>query len=197
MNSLNKERFRPRFSIRALAILIILVCCYAACSGPTKRDGERDVFVTSLGHVVAVAPLVVSNEEYGFRFDDESTVPVSRRYYFWFFGYVAKLPYVHSCTVDDRSGFKHTPGLALGTLPSRHRSDNTRSGRRLSRECSELLRAWTGVDTDARWRLRVVELTSRRTMANCSGARWAGATVQAKPPRNFTCSGNGSWSRVF
>lgn len=40
---INRKRFRPRFSIRTLIIVVTLICCYAACWGPTKTRGVRDV----------------------------------------------------------------------------------------------------------------------------------------------------------
>ena len=83
------KRFRPRFSIRTLAIFVTLVCCYAACWGPTKTWG---VYIVAPGRrqgctisQSAVAPLVVTIYESDGK----------QRYYFWFFGYVAKLPYEH------------------------------------------------------------------------------------------------------
>ena len=106
MNPTKPKRWRPRFSLRTLVILVTLVCCYAACWGPTKTRGVDDVMepkyqlveiyygaknptdrqVDSYYEFVnasAIMPLVVGvgRPEY------------ERRYYFWFFGYVAKLPY--------------------------------------------------------------------------------------------------------
>ena len=111
------KRFRPRFSIRTLAIVVTLVCCYAACWGPTKKVGVADVIqhVNSVpweaswdGKLDAVAsatmPLVVEIDVpesasasvwaiTGRGQPLESQIIWSRRhYYFWFFGYVAKLP---------------------------------------------------------------------------------------------------------
>ena len=37
------KRFRLRFSLRTLVILVTLVCCYAACWGPTKKWGVPTV----------------------------------------------------------------------------------------------------------------------------------------------------------
>jgi hypothetical protein len=37
------KRWRPRFSVRTLVVVVTLVCCYAACWGPTKRQGVEDV----------------------------------------------------------------------------------------------------------------------------------------------------------
>ncbi len=108
-------------------ILVTLVCCYAACWGPTKKYGPEAVRdycnLPSVGSVPvrppeAIAPLLLSSLELGpfqispFKLfngprpvrnvilDPSATMPFvvriergTRRYYFWFFGYVAKLPY--------------------------------------------------------------------------------------------------------
>jgi len=87
------KRWRPRFSVRTLVIVVTLVCCYAACWGPTNRRGKGDVRYAPRpdgregNHGVAtfaIAPLFIRREEPYTR---------ERSYYFWFFGYVAKLPY--------------------------------------------------------------------------------------------------------
>ena len=94
------KRWRPRFSIRTLVIIVTLVCCYAACWGPTKRQGVASLAAEyeltdepfyhggprGIFHTSAVAPFLVVQDE---DFRDSLT----RCYYFWFFGYVAKLPY--------------------------------------------------------------------------------------------------------
>jgi hypothetical protein len=60
------KRWRPRFSIRTLVIVVTLVCCYAACWGPTKRWGVVDVYhghppeSANYRNAAPVAPLVVS-----------------------------------------------------------------------------------------------------------------------------------------
>ena len=103
------KRFRPRFSIRTLAIVVTLVCCYAACWGPTKRRGVVDVYSHTNANGVAsgyrdasaAAPLVVgiNDSPQGMfvsprgAYTATTSVTTTRRYYFWFFGYVAKLPY--------------------------------------------------------------------------------------------------------
>jgi hypothetical protein len=101
------KRWRPRFSVRTLVVLVTLVCGYAACWGPTKTRGVRDVhdycypqWVQAITPATASSrlPLVVSVD------DHLTSLSVSagthgllsrRRYYCWFFGYVAKLPYEH------------------------------------------------------------------------------------------------------
>ncbi len=84
-------------------IVVTLVCCYAACWGPTKRRGVVDTCCYVLlrsGAPVEDAGLVESALP---MFDVKTAMPLVvgftpfkmryRRYYFWFFGYVAKLPY--------------------------------------------------------------------------------------------------------
>ena len=98
-------------------IVVTLLCCYAACWGPTKRRGVEDVYalrefdglVTSHRRsVLAVSrlPLVVEVTE-GWAELPDLEIPFTlgsgpgpgfpreqqRRYYFWFFGYVANLPF--------------------------------------------------------------------------------------------------------
>ena len=97
----NAKRWRPRFSIRTLVIVVTLVCCYAACWGPTKKWGvaalayeyelSDEVFYTGgplgMSDTSAAAPLIIRQDEISFSYHS------TRRYYFWFFGYVTKLPY--------------------------------------------------------------------------------------------------------
>ena len=85
-------------------IVVTLVCAYLACWGPTKKRGIEDVEAFALStawdtevrdnphlamHSVSIPkpyaaiPLAVVVDGW------DST----RHYYFWFFGYVAKLPY--------------------------------------------------------------------------------------------------------
>jgi hypothetical protein len=114
------KRWRPRFSVRTLVIVVTLVCSYAACWGPTKRQGVEDVAkcLVSKRHIPSGAdPGFVEQAKRSFReyilahasphapmvivIDDESMVidgidpreSWHRYYYFWFFGYVAKLPF--------------------------------------------------------------------------------------------------------
>lgn len=76
-------------------IVMTLVCAYAACWGPTKHWGTHDINTTMpwfdeeepLYDSHAVVPLIVAATEY------RPPRPDVRCYYFWFFGYVVKLPY--------------------------------------------------------------------------------------------------------
>jgi hypothetical protein len=99
------KRARPRISIRTSAILLTLMCCYAACWSPTKRRGVEDV-VSSIddnmhwvANEVSVAPLLVRADRVEHAPHvllaslDECAFTWNRRYYFWFFGYVVELPF--------------------------------------------------------------------------------------------------------
>jgi len=88
-------------------VLITLVCCYAACWGPTKTQGVADVHT----HIYGPAPSLLDVDcPWGPWGTGTSYVPLvigwdehahmrlwgskrRRNYYFWFFGYVAKLPF--------------------------------------------------------------------------------------------------------
>ncbi len=101
------KRWRPRFSVRTLVVLVTLVCCYAACWAPTKRSGVSDVdtyvnwrgvadATRNVNGASAALPLVVAIDERDYEFDPFYYNRTAKRcYYFWFFGYVAKLPYEH------------------------------------------------------------------------------------------------------
>jgi hypothetical protein len=95
------NRFRPRFSIRTLVIVVTLVCCYAACWGPTKRRGpnaiRQHVGVDEWIEPEPVAPLVVRTTELRSAWleptlPDKPTYTSTQRYYLWLFGAVAQLP---------------------------------------------------------------------------------------------------------
>ena len=92
-------------------IAVTLVCCYAACWGPTKRKGVYHVLEHATGVYRNDAESTQSEWGYAARehppneflscLMPEATLPLvvrvegsdaTRRYYFWFFGYVAKLP---------------------------------------------------------------------------------------------------------
>jgi len=85
------KRWRLRWSVRTLVIVVTLGCAYLACWGPTKRYGLNDVEtyiwsnaegsfgdpVDPFGEGEVVLPFVVWRDSH---------------YYIWFFGHVAKLP---------------------------------------------------------------------------------------------------------
>ncbi|MBC8354413.1 MAG: hypothetical protein H8E66_20655 [Planctomycetes bacterium] len=101
-------RWRPRFSVRTLVVVVTLVCLYAACWGPTKTTGEGDVSRYAsrrTGFDLSDEPSAWTKRNVRM-FDVKATVPLvvgattpgaqRRHYYFWFLGYVAKLPYERS-----------------------------------------------------------------------------------------------------
>jgi hypothetical protein len=66
----NAKRWRPRFSVRTLVIVVTLVCCYFGCWEITKRYGVPDWEITGpLGtgpdrtYAYSPAPLVVVDIE--------------------------------------------------------------------------------------------------------------------------------------
>ena len=96
-------------------ILVTLVCCYAACWGPTKTQGVVDVLRHVKGDEFAVRhkvwDLVINSHRRTFgSLDPSATMPFvvgielgsERHYYFWFFGYVAELPYGHKLSPPRR-----------------------------------------------------------------------------------------------
>ena len=119
------KRFRLRFSIRTLVIVVTLACCYAACCGPTKRRAEdvtraanRTIVAAAnrntdpnpqwrslgIGRSVPVVPLIVASPQ--FTWEAGQPFCKTRHYYFWFFGYVAKLPYERELPLlTDAEGF--------------------------------------------------------------------------------------------
>ncbi len=106
------KRLRPRFSVSTLVVVVTLVCCYLACWGPTKTRGVDDV-ESLVGEPVYLYDDVwefVSEEEI---LDTSARLPLLvrittderphpvHRYCFWFFGYVAKLPYERDNLITD------------------------------------------------------------------------------------------------
>ncbi|WP_235909059.1 hypothetical protein, partial [Roseiconus nitratireducens] len=95
------RRLRPRFSIRTLLILPLLVAVYFALDAATKRYGPDDVarvFEAEHGGGLPgyVAPLIFEhwtmNATAGPNASPNSEV--TAHYYVWFFGYVWRTPYV-------------------------------------------------------------------------------------------------------
>lgn len=103
MTNPTPKRLRLRFTLRTLAILVTLVCAYAACWSPTVTRGEKDVITHIFdsdelpgSNPVVECPLVVSVREFWWPC---RSAPPRNCYYFWFFGFVAKLPF--ETTVDE------------------------------------------------------------------------------------------------
>ena len=104
------NHWRPRFSVRTLVVLVTLVCCYAACWGPTKTRGVVDVIDHVAGNYVIIALSDYDTPDLDLTCDAMAKTPLvvsftepfetRRHYYFWFFGYVAKLPYERDVPVN-------------------------------------------------------------------------------------------------
>ncbi len=93
------ERRWTRFSLRGLLVVITLCCVYFACWGPTKSIGNADVgaYLTERNKgnpVVAdpVAPLLFRWGVAEIHQKPRRRLVTNYTYYFWCFGYVAKLP---------------------------------------------------------------------------------------------------------
>jgi hypothetical protein len=95
------KRWRPRFSVRTLVIVVTLVCVYAACWGPTKTKGVSDVHLFLVAHGISnarvpcpVLPLLIKVDpdfKEGEIFGLGSLIN-QRIYFVWCFGYVSALP---------------------------------------------------------------------------------------------------------
>ena len=97
------KRWRPRFSVRTLVIVVTLVCCYAACWGPTNKwgvaDVERSLGVRRTWRPSSVPlPLIVVVDEWG---SQEGVLDIYRRPYLWCFGRVIELPYSRKLKDND------------------------------------------------------------------------------------------------
>jgi hypothetical protein len=90
-----------RFTVRALAIVVTVVCAYFGAWEATNKyvatqnQPAMRVFRDGRFHALdarAPFPFVVIRDEY--RAFDNSQLPTGRSaYYFWFFGYEVPLPY--------------------------------------------------------------------------------------------------------
>jgi hypothetical protein len=101
------KRWRPRLSVRTLVIVATLVCLYAACWEATKRQGVHDVERSELlvdelfFEASAELPLIVGATVARVGSAPSRRIKAFRHYYFWFFGYVAKLPYERKIPTGD------------------------------------------------------------------------------------------------
>ena len=93
-------RFRPRFSIRTLAIVVTLVCAYFGAWEMTKRYGMATVRLVTSNQIINIAspvPLLIrldQVEPLNWRDQWVLTKRVgSRSYYIWIFGATIKLPF--------------------------------------------------------------------------------------------------------
>ena len=115
-------------------ILLTLVCGYAACWGPTSTQGVQNVTdlvrQDQMGHLydaTIFAPLVVVTDEVeGLDYHESNGIAFftgigQRRmcYYFWFFGYVVKLPYERD--IESQVQIEILEGLGARRLDSQER----------------------------------------------------------------------------
>ena len=98
-----RPSWRPRWSIRLLLVVVTLLCAYLACWRPTVSRAVRDVSLASSNldrftwNEDVIAPLLVRADEI---YVGRSDVTPRRGYYFWFFGYVVRLPYEREIDPD-------------------------------------------------------------------------------------------------
>jgi hypothetical protein len=90
------KSWRPRFSLRLIFIGVTIACLYFGCWFPTATKGVRDIESEYRMRSAPKAPLVLACDVYETltRQQGPAIFPVLRRtrtYYFWFFGWTAKL----------------------------------------------------------------------------------------------------------
>jgi len=101
-------RWLSRFTLRTTLGCLAVLFLYYACWGPTKTRGVVDVWVHvnlnatgwpwSTNFDLATTPelpLVVSMLSAEPLVPENKDRQIERRYYFWFFGFVARLPVTH------------------------------------------------------------------------------------------------------
>jgi hypothetical protein len=95
--------WRPRFTIRTLAIVVTLVCAYLACWMPTRREAARigspenptPWFNSDAGRACTIIDNAYSPVPFGVsqvEWEPEASTKVKRQYYLWFFGHKRPLP---------------------------------------------------------------------------------------------------------
>lgn len=107
-------KWPPRFSLRSLLLLTAIVAAYLGCWTPTKTRGVRDVErrfnesqVTRIAmQTEAYLPLIIALDDsvavYVDPRSNDALVIAHRNYYFWFFGFVAKLPFEREVTWHEQ-----------------------------------------------------------------------------------------------
>ena len=83
------NRWRPRFSVKTLVIVVTLVCCYFGTWELTKRGLPS---LDQSARPTSPMPFVVAGDYFTVS-GNRQLSRQGRTYYFWFFGYVLKLPY--------------------------------------------------------------------------------------------------------
>ncbi len=102
--------FRPRFSVRSLAIVVTLICVYLGAWDATQKYGVETIqsqFSLPIGHCTTLnqnyspAPLILARQEcdwvvvFG---ELPETQNRCWRYYVWLFGLKIKLPFESQVT---------------------------------------------------------------------------------------------------
>jgi hypothetical protein len=82
------NRFRPRFSLQTLAIVVTLVCVYFGLWEVTKRYGVPAVAAPKAAFRSSPAPLVVRYQQ-----DPDDLFGDKPVYYVWLFGPIFRLPF--------------------------------------------------------------------------------------------------------
>jgi hypothetical protein len=101
---------QPRFSVRTLVVALTLLCIYLACWRVTILRGQREVvaesnhrFGTAGNEPGSALPFVVWLHHGDSNAPNGNAVLRHFDYYFWFFGYIAKLPYEREIEVLFRA----------------------------------------------------------------------------------------------
>jgi hypothetical protein len=112
----NRVRWLPRFSLRTFAIAATLMCLYLGCWRPTCKSGVRDVDFqltrAHLGSATPLAPLILAFDKDVVRMSFPARSVTIREYYFWLFGWTAKLPFTKEWTNPAVGSFPPVRNLA-------------------------------------------------------------------------------------
>ena len=124
-----RKRRMPRFSMRTLAVLLTNICLYFACWLPTTTTGVRDVgnrlasesYYSADGNqyrATPKAPLVLAWCGEQVRVSFPAQVIRRTSYYFWFFGWVARIPF----TIQETRVLNGPPGVSPSgfSIPADH-----------------------------------------------------------------------------
>ena len=85
-------RFRPRFSVRTLAIFVTSVCVYFGAWEATKKYGLPVVLNDEAEQADSPMPLVIREVTSGFYLNAPYAIHHTSEYYLWLFGPKMKLP---------------------------------------------------------------------------------------------------------
>jgi hypothetical protein len=107
------KRWRPRFSLRALIVVVTLACAYLACWRFTATAGVEAVIYHVYGYEIAPIddwdfnpstplPMIVGIDES--HSVGLSSIMIQRRYYFWYFVGATPLPFQKEVLVIPEVG---------------------------------------------------------------------------------------------